>query len=89
MGLRRSRVPRICSAAHHRILHRMSMIFWTGAVITNYRRRQALFSRLFAFPVSYELTILFTAFARSWHVFPERLPMHYHPVLKYEHIRRA
>ena len=46
------------------------------------------FSPLFAFPVSYELTILFTAFATIGGMFfLNGLPMHYHPVLNYENIR--
>ena len=49
-----------------------------------------LFSPMFAFPISYELTILFTAFATIIGMFVVNgLPMHYHPVLKYEHIRRG
>ena len=49
-----------------------------------------LFSPMFAFPVSYELTILFTAFATIIGMFVVNgLPMHYHPVLKYEKIRRG
>jgi hypothetical protein len=49
-----------------------------------------LFSPLFAFPVSYELTILFTAFATIIGMFVlNGLPMHYHPVLKYRNIRRG
>ena len=48
------------------------------------------FSPLFAFPVSYELTILFTAFATIGGMFfLNGLPMHYHPVLNYPNIRRA
>src|SRR5271166_4036249 len=48
------------------------------------------FSPLFDFPVSYELTILFTAFATIGGMFlVNGLPMHYHPVLNYEHIRRG
>jgi hypothetical protein len=48
------------------------------------------FSPLFAFPVSYELTILFTAFASIGGMFLlNGLPMHYHPVLNYENIRRG
>jgi hypothetical protein len=48
------------------------------------------FSPLFAFPVSYELTILFTAFATIGGMFYlNGLPMHYHPVLNYPNIRRA
>jgi hypothetical protein len=49
-----------------------------------------LFSPMFAFPVSYELTILFTAFATIGGMFfLNRLPMHYHPVLKYDQIHRG
>jgi hypothetical protein len=49
-----------------------------------------LFSPLFAFPVSYELTILFTAFATIGGMFVlNGLPMHYHPVLNYDNIRRG
>jgi hypothetical protein len=45
---------------------------------------------MFAFPVSYELTILFTAFATIGGMFYlNRLPMHYHPVLKYDNIHRG
>jgi hypothetical protein len=45
---------------------------------------------MFAFPVSYELTILFTAFATIGGMFfVNGLPMHYHPTLKYEKIRRG
>ena len=48
------------------------------------------FSPLFAFPVSYELTILFTAFATIGGMFfLNGLPMHYHPVLNYDKIRRG
>jgi len=48
------------------------------------------FSPLFAFPVSYELTILFTAFATIGGMFLlNGLPMHDHPVLNYENIRRG
>jgi len=40
--------------------------------------------------VSYELTILFTAFATIIGMFiVNGLPMHYHPVLKYDQIRRG
>jgi hypothetical protein len=67
------------------------MIWWTGAV--DYQLvvgGKPLFSPMFAFPVSYELTILFTAFATIIGMFVVNgLPMHYHPVLKYDHIRRG
>lgn len=92
MGLRRSIVPRIsliggitgfCTG--------MSLIWFANA----YANRLVVggkpyFSPMFAFPVSYELTILFTAFATIIGMFVlNRLPMHYHPVLKYEHIGRG
>ena len=92
MGLKRSLVPRIsllggitgfCTG--------MALIWWTGAY--DYRLvvgGKPFFSPMFAFPVSYELTILFTAFATIIGMFIlNGLPMHYHPVLKYEHIRRG
>ena len=45
------------------------------------------FSPMFAFPVAYELTILFTAFATiGGMLFLNGLPMHYHPVLKSDKI---
>ena len=48
------------------------------------------FSPMFAFPVSYELTILFTAFATIFGMFfLNKLPMHYHPVLKAPQFVRA
>lgn len=89
MGLRRSIVPRIsliggitgfCTG--------MSLIWWTGAV--DYPLivgGKPYFSPMFAFPVSYELTILFTAFATIIGMFVlNGLPQHYHPVLKYDNI---
>jgi hypothetical protein len=92
MGLRRSIVPRIsliggitgfCTG--------MSLIYFADA----YANRLVVggkpyFSPMFAFPVSYELTILFTAFATIIGMFVlNGLPMHYHPVLKYDQIRRG
>ena len=92
MGLGRSRVPRF------------SLVggitgFCTGMTMIWYMDKfdyaltvggKPFFSPLFAFPVSYELTILFTAFATIGGMFlVNGLPMHYHPVLKYEHIRRG
>ncbi len=92
MGLKRSVVPRfslvggICGFTTG-----MSLIFFTGAI--DYKLvvgGKPLFSPMFAFPVSYELTILFTAFATILGMlFLNRLPMHYHPVLKSEHIVAA
>ncbi|MCX6946066.1 MAG: DUF3341 domain-containing protein [Opitutales bacterium] len=92
MGLRRSIVPRISLAGG--ILGfctGMTMIWWTGGY--DYRLTvggKPLFSPMFAFPVSYELTILFTAFATiGGMLFLNGLPRHYHPVLKYDQIKRG
>ena len=92
MGVKRSIVPRfslvggLCGFTTG-----MSLIFFTGAV--DYKLivgGKPYFSPLFAFPVSYELTILFTAFATIGSMFfLNRLPMHYHPVLKYDKIDRG
>lgn len=85
MGVKRSIVPRFSLVGG--ILGfttGMLLIFYTGAV--DYKLivgGKPLFSPLFAFPISYELTILFTAFATIFGMFfLNRLPMHYHPVLK-------
>jgi hypothetical protein len=92
MGVGRSRVPRI------------SLVggitgFWTGMAMIWYMDRfdypltvggKPFFSPLFAFPPSYELTILFTAFATIGGMFfLNGLPRHHHPVLNYENIRRG
>ena len=92
MGVKRSLVPRISLAGGITgFCTGMLMIWWTGA--WNYKLivgGKPLFSPMFAFPISYELTILFTAFATIIGMFVVNgLPMHYHPVLKYEHIRRG
>jgi len=92
MGLKRSIVPRIslCGGLTG-FTTGMSMIWWTGAV--DYPLivgGKPYFSPMFAFPVSYELTILFAAFATIIGMFVVNgLPMHYHPVLKYDQIRRG
>ncbi len=92
MGVRRSHVPRFsliggltgfCTG--------MSMIWWTGAyeypLIVG---GKPYFSPMFAFPISYELTILFTAFATIIGMFiVNKLPMHYHPVMKAPQFVRA
>ena len=92
MGLRRSIVPRISLAGGITgFCTGMTMIWWTGAydyplVVGG----KPFFSPMFAFPVSYELTILFTAFATLFGMFfLNGLPMHYHPVLKYPKIKRG
>jgi hypothetical protein len=92
MGLKRSIVPRISLAGGLTgFATGMSMIWWTGGY--DYKLvvgGKPFFSPMFAFPVSYELTILFTAFATIIGMFVVNgLPMHYHPVLKYDHIRRG
>ncbi len=92
MGLRRSIVPRISLAGGITgFITGMTMIWWTGAV--DYKLivgGKPLFSPMFAFPVSYELTILFTAFATIFGMFfLNRLPMHYHPVMKAPQFVRA
>ena len=92
MGLRRSIVPRISLAGGITgFCTGMTMIWWTGG--WDYPLTvggKPLFSPMFAFPVSYELTILFTAFATIIGMFVVNgLPRHYHPVLKYEEIHRG
>jgi hypothetical protein len=92
MGVRRSIVPRISLAGGITgFCTGMSLIWFADA----YANRlvvggKPFFSPLFAFPVSYELTILFTAFATIIGMFVVNgLPMHYHPVLKYDQIARG
>jgi hypothetical protein len=85
MGVKRSKVPRFSLAGGVLgFTTGMSLIYWTSAI--NYPLvvgGKPYFSPLYAFPVSYELTILFTAFATIGGMFfLNRLPMHYHPVLK-------
>jgi hypothetical protein len=92
MGLKRSIVPRISLAGGITgFCTGMSLIWWTGAY--DYKLTvggKPLFSPMFAFPVSYELTILFTAFATIIGMFiVNGLPRHHHPVLKYEKIKRG
>lgn len=89
MGVRRSKVPRFSlMGGILGFTTGMSMIFFTGGV--DYQLivgGKPLFSPMFAFPVSYELTILLTAFFTIGGMFfLNGLPMHYHPVLKTEHI---
>ena len=92
MGVRRSKVPRFSLAGGITgFCTGMSFIWWAGAyeypLIVG---GKPYFSPMFAFPVSYELTILFTAFATIFGMFfLNRLPMHYHPVLKAPQFVRA
>jgi hypothetical protein len=92
MGMRRSKVPRLSILGGIAgFTTGMSLIWWTGAF--NYKLivgGKPLFSPMFAFPVSYELTILFTAFATIIGMFLlNKLPMHYHPVMKHPDFHRA
>ncbi len=92
MGVKRSIVPRISLAGGITgFCTGMTMIWWTGQydypLIVG---GKPYFSPMFAFPVSYELTILFTAFATIIGMFVVNgLPMHYHPVLKSPKIKRG
>ena len=69
----------------------MALIWWSGA--WNFKLLvggKPLFSPLFAFPVSYEMAILFTAFATLIGLFLLcQLPRHYHAVMKQAHYQRA
>ncbi|MDP2137924.1 MAG: DUF3341 domain-containing protein [Candidatus Didemnitutus sp.] len=92
MGIRRSKVPRVslCGGIVG-FCTGMSMIWFTGAydypLIVG---GKPYFSPMFAFPVSYELTILFTAFATVIGMFViNGLPRHYHPVMKAPQFVRA
>jgi hypothetical protein len=92
MGVGRSRVPRISLAGGITgFCTGMSMIWFMDRF--DYPLTvggKPFFSPLFAFPVSYELTILFTAFATIGGMFLlNGLPMHHHPVLHYDNIRRG
>lgn len=92
MGLKRSIVPRISLAGGITgFITGMTMIWWMNEydypLIVG---GKPFFSPMFAFPVSYELTILFTAFATIIGMFiVNGLPMHYHPVLKSPKILRG
>ena len=92
MGLRRSKVQRFTLAGGLTgFCTGMSMIWYMGAF--DYRLvvgGKPFFSPLFAFPPSYELTILFGAFGSIIGMFIlNRLPMHYHPVIKSEQAPRV
>jgi hypothetical protein len=92
MGQKRSIVPRFSLAGGITgFCTGMSLIWYTDA--WDYRLTvggKPFFSPLFAFPVSYELTILFTAFATIGGMFLlNGLTKLYHPVLKYDNIRRG
>jgi Alternative complex III, ActD subunit len=92
MGIKRSRVPRFSLAGGVTgftcgMLGIWAMNAWNYPLVVG---GKPYFSPMFAFPVSYELTILLTAFATIIGMFlVNRLPMHYHPVLKFDHVHRA
>lgn len=92
MGVRRSLVPRFSLlGGMFGFTIGTVLIYYTGVI--DYPLivgGKPLFSPMFAFPVSYELTILLTAFFTIGGMFfLNRLPMHYHPVLKSELIVRG
>jgi hypothetical protein len=92
MGLKRSRVPRFTLAGG-------IIGFTTGMLMVVYMNMvdyplivggKPLFSPIFAFPVAYELTILFSAFGAIIGMFLlNRLPMHYHPVMPPARVKRG
>jgi hypothetical protein len=92
MGLRRSKVPRFSlTGGITGFCVGMSLIWWAGAyeypLIVG---GKPYFSPMFAFPISYELTILLSAFGTIFGMFfLNKLPMHYHPVLKAPQFVRA
>jgi len=92
MGLRRSLVPRFSIVGGATgLIGGMLMIWWMSAV--DYALvvgAKPLFSPHFAFPVSYELTILLSAFATIIGMLVlNRLPRHHHPVLKRKDVAKA
>jgi hypothetical protein len=92
MGIRRSKVPRVSLAGGITgFFTGMTLIWFTGAV--DYKLivgGKPYFSPMFAFPVSYELTILFTAFATIIGMFViNGLPRHHHPVMTAPQFVRA
>ena len=92
MGVRRSKVPRFSLAGGITgFCTGMGFIAWLGWVeYPLVVGGKPMFSPMFAFPVAYELTILFTAFATIGGMFLlNGLPMHYHPVMKAPQFVRA
>jgi hypothetical protein len=86
MGLRRSRVPAFTLLGG-------TTGFLTGLAIVAYMNfdyplivgGKPYFSPVFPFPIFYELTILFAAFATLGGMFlVNRLPRHHHPLFDYE-----
>ncbi len=92
MGLKRSRVQRFTLLGGITgFTTGMLMIYFMNAfdypLIVG---GKPMFSPMFAFPVSYELTILLASFGTLGGMFFfNRLPMHYHPVMKADTWSRA
>ncbi len=92
MGLNRSRVPLFTLVGG-------AIGFFGGMLMIWYMNAydypivvggKPMFSPMYAFPVSYELTILLAAFGTIIGMFLlNRLPMHYHPAMKHEAVARA
>ena len=84
MGLKRSHVPRFTlvggiTGITTGMLMVAYMNMWDYPIIVG---GKPFFSPIFAFPIAYELTILFSAFGAIIGMFLlNRLPMHYHPVM--------
>ena len=100
MGLKRSLVGRFTIVGGTiGLTTGMLMIWFTGAselslpFMDGYKLivgGKPFFSPQFAFPVSYELTILFSAFASIGGMFIlNRLPRHYHPFLKHKDVAKG
>ncbi|HCR31676.1 MAG TPA: DUF3341 domain-containing protein [Opitutae bacterium] len=100
MGLKRSLVGRFTIVGGTiGITTGMLMIWFTGGselslpFMEGYKLivgGKPFFSPQFAFPVSYELTILFSAFASIGGMFIlNRLPRHHHPFLKYKDVAKG
>lgn len=92
MGVRRSKVPvfTLLGGATG-LISGMLMIWYMNAfdypIVVG---GKPLFSPFYAFPVSYELTILLAAFGTIIGMFLlNRLPMHYHPAMKHDAVARA
>lgn len=92
MGVKRSYVPRIslCGGITGFCTGMLMIWFMNGFDYRLTVGGKPFFSPLFAFPISYELTILFTAFTTIGDMFVANgLTKLYHPVLKYDQIARA
>ncbi len=92
MGVKRSRVPMFTLIGG-------AIGFFGGNLMIWYMNAydypiivggKPMFSPMYAFPVSYELTILLAAFGTIIGMFLlNRLPMHYHPAMKHDAVAKA